>query len=165
MKKLFIPFCALLFSSAVKAQNCKVETTYDPVTGLTTIATRNVSGSSFKPRFLPIATALLISKKDTTLQLTCTMNTSTIQNGEGVIFLLDNGYQYEYPASKVFTDTNVKKGSGGYTLVAKVLLTKQDLKDFANNNITNMKIMGHQATIPNKERETINSNINCLLDK
>ncbi|RYZ78214.1 MAG: hypothetical protein EOO68_40695, partial [Moraxellaceae bacterium] len=66
------------------------------------------------------------------------MPTSTAVKGEGVVFLLANGYQYEYPASKVYTDTNIKNGSksNNFTLVATVVLRKEDLADFSKFVVT-----------------------------
>jgi hypothetical protein len=163
MKKILTAFSIILLAAQAQAQNCKVDKAFDVTTGITTIATRNVSGSAFKPRFLPVGTALLINKNDTAYQLTCTMTATVAEKGEGVVFLLDNGYQYEYPASKVSTETDTKKGVSNNLLVAKVLLSKQDMLDFSRYSITNMKILGHQVFIQPKDREKIKENINCLL--
>jgi hypothetical protein len=163
MKKVILFGFTIIFGTQAEAQSCKVDRSFDVTTGITTIATRNVTGSTFKPRFLPIGTALVINKNDTAYLLTCTVSSSIAESGEGVVFLLDNGFQYEYPASKVATETDSKKGGGKHQLVAKVLLTKQDMLDFSKYDITNFKVLAHQVTVLQKDRDKIRENINCLL--
>ena len=154
----------MMASLAANSQNCKTETNTDLRTGTTTISTRNVAGSSFKPRILPVATSMVINKRDTAFMFACSMPINSIQTGEGVVFLLANGYQYEYPASKVYTDTNGKKAKNSqFSLVGTVLLRRQDMPDFAKYAILKMKIMGMQSDVGDVERKKIQENINCLL--